>query len=70
MANWKQKYRQIGGERRLVKIQKKSDGSERVRVVGNRNTTDANTKNPRKKNYYSSTDAGATKHRIKRRSIV
>jgi len=67
MAYWKQKYRKINGERRLVKVRKTPKG-EQVRVVGNRNYTDKNAKYPRKKYYYSSTDKRKSRP-IGRRSV-
>lgn len=38
--NYKRKVRMINGRRRVVKVYKCADGSERVRVLGHRNTRD------------------------------
>lgn len=39
---WKQKYRKINGQRRLVKVRLIGPGKEQVRVVGYYNATDKN----------------------------
>lgn len=60
---WKRTYREVNGSRRLVKV-RKCRGKYQVRVVGNRNPTDANTRNKRRKFYYSSTDRRPKKRTI------
>lgn len=40
-SNWTERYRMINGERRKVKV-RRINGREQVRVLHNRNATDAN----------------------------
>jgi hypothetical protein len=58
MAYWKRTIRKINGHRRVVKVHSGTRGTGRVRVIGRRNSTDANKRrgSVRKKKYYNTTD--------------
>lgn len=58
MAYWKRTTRSINGKRRVVKVHSGKRGTGRVRVIGNRNSSDANKRKGtvRKKRYYNTTD--------------